>query len=809
MKRYLLLLLVVALGTAASAQIIYQQDFDSFNAGDYLAVVDTDWTTWSNSPGGAEDPLISSDQSSSAPNSVVVEGTNDAVYPINNLTAGYYTVSFKYYVPTGFNGYFNLLQMFAGASSEWGMQVFFDVGGAGSIDGGAQTAATFTYPYDTWMEIECIVDLDTDWAEFYIDGTLIHGYVWSTGTFGTGTLNQLGGVNFYAWGDNGPPKYYFDDFKFETQSSALYADDFESYNVGDFLAVENPTWWTTWTNNPGSAEDAPISDAFANSGSQSVLVEGATDAILKLGDKTSGKYQLNFYYYILGGFGGYYNIQHYESPGIEWAYEIYFSQTGTAELFAGEATAVTTFSFPHDTWFFLDNIIDLDKDSAYLYVDGTKIYQWQFSVVANGGFGANQLGGMDLFAGAPTGETPRFYMDDMQFIELVGPSGNPTIAVSPTSMTEALDQGATTTEPLTLSNSGTGELTYDIFITYQGGPTDEVTSTLTSTKEIVLRNTVRSPELTNGGSPAPSDDVILNYDGDNTSAIGLTNGGEMKSAAMFPVTMVSPYIGMEMISVDVYINDPPTSTKLIVYDYGLPNIPGPGDLAYEEQWASSPGAWNTVTLSSPIVVEGGDLWVGYAADHVAGTFPSGVDAGPANPNGDWISTGPGWHHLSDNPDLNFNWNIRAKLTGDPIEQWLSVSPSSGTIAVGASEDVDVTFDATALDPGLYEATIVVNNNDPNNSQVDVDVTLDVITGIIEMEKTAVMIYPNPVSDYLNISSDDNIIKVELVNLMGQVIYTQLVDNNNHNINLSNVMNGVYIIKVDTKNGTVTRRIAVE
>ncbi|MCD4736137.1 MAG: hypothetical protein K8R53_08850 [Bacteroidales bacterium] len=516
--------------------------------------------------------------------------------------------------------------------------------------------------------------------------------------------------------------YFFASTSF---AQIIYWDNFELYNVGDFLAVEDPSWWTTWTNNPGSAEDAPISDAFANSGSQSVLVEGATDAILKLGDKTSGKYQLNFYYYILNGFGAYYNIQHFESPGIEWAYEIFFSQTGTAELFAGKVTAVATFSFPHDTWFFLDNIIDLDKDSAYLYVDGTKIYQWQFSVVANGGTGANQLGGMNLFAGAPTGETPRFYMDDMKFIELVSPGGNPTIGVSPASMSESLNQGTTITEPLTVSNSGTGELTYDIFITYQGGPTEPVNSTLTDKKEIVLSNVSRSPEITKGGSPAPSDDVILNYDGDNISAIGLNNGGEMKSAAMFPVTMVLPYIGMELVSVDVYINDPPTSTKLIVYDYGLPNIPGPGDLAYEEQWTYSPGAWNSVNLSSPIMIEGGDIWVGYAADHPAGTFPSGVDAGPANPNGDWISTGPDWHHLSDNPNLDFNWNIRAHLTGDAIEQWLSVNPSSGTVAVGASEDVDVTFDATGLVVGVYSAQIVINNNDQNNSQILVDVTLSV------------------------------------------------------------------------------------
>lgn len=809
MKRNLLLLFATVLfGFAANAQVLYEQNFDSFTSGDQLAVVDPDWTTWSNAPGGAEDPFITSDQSASPSNSVVIEGTNDAVFPIGNFTAGFYKMSFKMYVPTGFNGYYNLLQLFNGASSEWGMQVFFDVGGMGSIDGGAQTAATFSYPYDTWMLIENTVDLTNDWAEFYIDGNLIHGWVWSSGTFGTGTLNQLGGMNMYAWSDNGPCKYYFDDVVFEAPSSALYDDDFESYNVGDFLAVENPTWWTTWTNQPGSAEDAPITDIQAHSGTKSVLVQGSTDAILKLGNKTTGQYELDFWYYIPTGFAGYYNIQHYESPGVEWAYEIYFAAGGSAELFAGEATPVATFNYPKDQWFFIENDIDLDADWTKLYIDGALIHEWQFSVLANGGTGAKQLGGMDLFAGAPTGETPRFYMDDMTFSG-GGQITPPIITVDPMSLTEAMQSGGTSTQNLSISNTGGQEMTFDIFVTYQGGPSLDNVSGKPARKEVVLNLPAVSPVPSNGGSPAPSDDVILNYDGDNFSAIGLNNGGEMKSAAMFPASMVNQYVGMELTSVEVYINDPPTSTKLLVYEYGLPNLPGPGDLVYEEQWSFSPGAWNTVNLSLPVMVEGGDLWVGYVADHVAGSFPSGTDGGPAVLNGDWISTGPGWHRLSDNPDLNYNWNIRAHLTGDVMEQWLSVSPASGTVAIGGSESVDVDFDATGLTPGGYDATIVVNNSDPNNSQVEVDVMLDVLTGINEIENTAVMIYPNPVSDYLNIKTNSKIVQVQVMNLMGQVIYNQFVDEMTHSLSLSDLPAGVYIVKVETTEGTVARRISVE
>ncbi len=61
----------------------------------------------------------------------------------------------------------------------WGMQVFFDQNGQGSIDGNGQSAATFTYAYNAWLHPEVIVNLNTDWAEFYLDGTLVHGWQWS------------------------------------------------------------------------------------------------------------------------------------------------------------------------------------------------------------------------------------------------------------------------------------------------------------------------------------------------------------------------------------------------------------------------------------------------------------------------------------------------------------------------------------------------------------------------------------------------------------------------------------------------------
>ncbi len=67
----------------------------------------------------------------------------------------------------------------------------------------------------------------------------------------------------------------------------------------------------------------------------SVKVDGSTDLVKPLGDLTSGNFELSFNMYVPANFAGYYNIQHFEQPGIEWALEVYFDDDGTGYIHAG------------------------------------------------------------------------------------------------------------------------------------------------------------------------------------------------------------------------------------------------------------------------------------------------------------------------------------------------------------------------------------------------------------------------------------------------------------------------------------------
>jgi len=201
---------------------IFQDDFEAYVAGTALTLQNpVDWMTWSGGSGTPEDPLVSSAMAFSGTKSVLVTsspGPRDVVHHMGDLTTGKYKMRFRMYIPTGFDGYFNTLQDFAGTTSLWGMQVYFYAGGTGNMDAGGALIQAFTFAHDTWLLVEVMVDLNANWAEVWLNGTLLHDWQWSLGAFGAGQINELDGNNFYGHDDpstTGPGMWYLDDYVFE------------------------------------------------------------------------------------------------------------------------------------------------------------------------------------------------------------------------------------------------------------------------------------------------------------------------------------------------------------------------------------------------------------------------------------------------------------------------------------------------------------------------------------------------------------------------------------------------------------------
>lgn len=76
------------------------------------------------------------------------------------------------------------------------------------------------------------------------------------------------------------------------------------------------------------------------------------------------------------------------------------------------------------------------------------------------------------------------------------------------------------------------------------------------------------------------------------------------------------------------------------------------------------------------------------------------------------------------------------------------------------------------------------------------------------ESTSVLVYPNPASEYIVIKGLDSEAKAEIYSITGQLI-KEVTFTNEITLSLSDVTNGVYLVKISNENSSITRKIVVK
>lgn len=74
-----------------------------------------------------------------------------------------------------------------------------------------------------------------------------------------------------------------------------------------------------------------------------------------------------------------------------------------------------------------------------------------------------------------------------------------------------------------------------------------------------------------------------------------------------------------------------------------------------------------------------------------------------------------------------------------------------------------------------------------------------------LEGNAVALYPNPASTSAIIQGNTPLQKVEILSLTGQVVYSAFASGNQHQIDLSQVSSGVYMVSIHDANGEIARK----
>ena len=561
--------------------------------------------------------------------------------------------------------------------------------------------------------------------------------------------------------------------------TVVFSDNFDTYTAGSHLAQSNSAW-TTWSNAPGGSEDGVISSAQAASAPNSLYISGSNDQVYPFGNYTTGHYTLTFNYYVPStGNGAYFNIQHILLQ--QWALECYFNSTGGGYLSVGGTEY--NFTSPTDAWFPMEFDVDMDNDQATLTVNNELVHTWPFSYQQGNTNGVNQLAGINFYAGAPNNASGSYYVDDFVVTEvsaaLVG-----QFAVTPENLAFSMAPNTTASQTVALSNPGTGGTDFYTIATYN----------------------IPNPNTT------PTTETTLKYYLDDPYTYVGWNGeaAEVEFAIGFPSSALQQHIGKTLNEIHFFMHEALPTAKVRVY--GMNNSllhPGPGAVLYEQTFTPDSG-WNSIPLTTPFLIDGSDLWFGVWLIQPEGSYLAPLDGALPNDYSCWYKRGSTWYNRFSGTSYDYNLCLGGKINGTPITPWLTESPASGSINAGATTNVTVTANTAGMNVNdNYSATLHCYSSDIDNSEVAVPITLNVITvSVNEHNLIEVSVYPNPANDYMQITSDQ-IQRVEVYNMMGQLVFEQLYSDSHVVIPTSGMAPGTYAVKVTASNGTVTKQVIIK
>jgi hypothetical protein len=210
----------------------------------------------------------------------------------------------------------------------------------------------------------------------------------------------------------GTPDLFFGYELTTTSAPPVFFENFDAYTAGQQVACQNSTFWTTWSNLPCNATEDPfVSSTYSYSTPNSGKIVFNNDLVKDFGTAyTSGKYKISFRAYIPTGKAGYFNtLATFAGTNSSWGLDVYFNTTGVCSVFAGSATALTSATYPHDSWFLVEHIVDLDANQSELLVNGVSVTTWQWTLGSAGGGCPQTLDANDFFGATANDE---MYMDD-------------------------------------------------------------------------------------------------------------------------------------------------------------------------------------------------------------------------------------------------------------------------------------------------------------------------------------------------------------------------------------------------------------
>lgn len=148
------------------------------------------------------------------------------------------------------------------------------------------------------------------------------------------------------------------------------------------------------------------------------------------------------------------------------------------------------------------------------------------------------------------------------------------------------------------------------------------------------------------------------------------------------------------------------------------------------------------------------------------------------------------------PQVQYNGRINDTLNWTEISGSFIATGLEKFLTIGNFHDGALCDSATAQIPGLVNCCASYYYID------DVSLTEDTITGIDEANNIDLSIYPNPSTNIVQISSQEILLKVNVVDVRQKTIIALKPNKSNTYIDVSQMEDGIYIVQCKFKNGDI-------
>ncbi len=185
------------------------------------------------------------------------------------------------------------------------------------------------------------------------------------------------------------------------------------------------------------------------------------------------------------------------------------------------------------------------------------------------------------------------------------------------------------------------------------------------------------------------------------------------------------------------------------------------------------------------------------------------------PNDDWLIT-PQSSEINAGASLNFWAKSYTDEYGlEKYKVWVSTSGTAiadftDELTSGATDAdtiwTEISYDLSSYAGEQIYVAIQCLSDDAFIFMVD-DILLDAGVNVSDAEIKEISIYPNPANDVVTIANAENA-EITIVNMLGQRVISQTANSDRETVNVSDLTDGTYIIRIESNDKVTTQKLNV-